>query len=80
MVSRLCRFGDLLGQVIEQISRRVLNGGEEVLAAKKMLSIFEPNTDLIVKEDWAGSGYKVFFSSAPRVAFWTVRWLEGIRG
>jgi len=39
---------DLLGRVVDQTERRVF-GGEAVPAAEKVVSLFEPHTDIIVK-------------------------------
>jgi IS5 family transposase len=39
----------LVAQVVEQTTRRVING-ESVPAAEKLVSIFEPHTDIIVKD------------------------------
>lgn len=45
----LNHYGRLLAQVIEQTERRV-NGGEIVPAQEKVVSLFEPHTDIIVKD------------------------------
>ena len=52
-VGRLCSDGvggydALLARVVDQTRRRVL-GGETVPAAEKIVSLFEPHTDIIVK-------------------------------
>ena len=47
--ARLERYIDLSRKVIEQTERRVLKG-EKVPAAEKLVSIFEPHTDIIVKD------------------------------
>jgi len=47
------QFKELIGlarQVIDQTERRVLNG-ESVPASEKIVSIFEPHTDIIVKDN-----------------------------
>jgi IS5 family transposase len=45
----LNHYGRLLARVIEQTERRV-NGGEIVPAQEKVVSLFEPHTDIIVKD------------------------------
>jgi IS5 family transposase len=47
--AELQRYIDLARQVISQTERRVLKG-EKVPAAEKIVSIFEPHTDIIVKD------------------------------
>ena len=47
--AELERYVSLSRQVIEQTERRVLKG-ERVPAAEKIVSIFEPHTDIIVKD------------------------------
>ena len=47
-VSQVRYFCPLIKGVIEQTERRVL-AGEVVPAAEKVLSLFEPHTDIIVK-------------------------------
>jgi IS5 family transposase len=47
--AELERYVGLSRQVIEQTERRVLKG-EKVPAAEKIVSIFEPHTDIIVKD------------------------------
>ncbi len=55
----------LTRQVIEQTERRVLNG-ESVPASEKIVSIFEPHTDIIVKDNRdTFYGHKVCLSSGP---------------
>lgn len=49
-VTRLCETVELMARVIDQTKRRVLNG-EKVPAEEKVVSIFEPHTDIIVKKD-----------------------------
>ncbi|MDE0350778.1 MAG: ISNCY family transposase [Gammaproteobacteria bacterium] len=44
----LLACGELLGQVVSQTERRVF-GGETVPAREKVVSLFEPHTDIIVK-------------------------------
>lgn len=48
-VATLAHFLPLVKRVIDQTERRVL-GGESVPAADKIVSIFEPHTDIIVKD------------------------------
>lgn len=48
LLKDLTRFRGLLRQVIAQTTRRVING-ETVPAQEKVFSIFEPETDMIVK-------------------------------
>lgn len=43
-------YGDLTEQVIRQTERRVI-GGEKLPPAEKIVSIFEPHTDIIVKDN-----------------------------
>lgn len=45
---RVKHYRDLLGRVIDQTRRRVLDG-EKVPAQDKLVSLFEPHTDIIVK-------------------------------
>jgi IS5 family transposase len=45
----LARYTDLLGRVMDQTQRRVLDG-EKVPASQKLVSLFEPHTDIIVKD------------------------------
>ena len=47
--AELKQYIDLTRQVIEQTERRVLKG-EKVPASEKIVSIFEPHTDIIVKD------------------------------
>jgi IS5 family transposase len=48
-VTMLAHFLPLVKRVIEQTERRVLRG-ESVPASEKLVSIFEPHTDIIVKD------------------------------
>lgn len=60
------RVGGLADQVITQTQRRVLQG-ETVPAAEKILSIFEPHTDLIVRgkaRTPAEFGHKIFLAES----------------
>ncbi|MGH3755923.1 MAG: ISNCY family transposase [Pseudonocardiaceae bacterium] len=60
------RVGGLVDRVIAQTQRRVLQG-EAVPAADKILSIFEPHTDLIVRgkaRTPAEFGHKVFLAES----------------
>ena len=45
----LAHYTELLRQVMTQTQRRVLNG-EKVPACEKLVSLFEPHTDIIVKD------------------------------
>lgn len=47
-INQVVHYRTLLEQVIDQAQRRVLNG-EKVLASEKIVSLFEPHTDIIVK-------------------------------
>jgi IS5 family transposase len=49
LVAEMERYVGLSRQVIDQTERRVLKG-EKVPAAEKIVSIFEPHTDIIVKD------------------------------
>jgi len=49
LASELNRYGLLAQQVIDQTKRRVLYG-ETVAAEQKVVSIFEPHTDIIIKD------------------------------
>ena len=58
----LNRFRLLLERVIDQAERRVLNG-EAVSAGEKVVSVFEPHTDIIVKDGRETLyGHKVFLT------------------
>ena len=60
------RIGDLTERVIDQTQRRVLQG-EAVPAAEKVLSLFEPHTDLIVRgkaRTPAEFGHKIFLAES----------------
>jgi transposase, IS5 family len=48
-VATLSHFLPLVKRVIDQTERRVL-GGESVPASEKLVSLFEPHTDIIVKD------------------------------
>lgn len=62
---QLQRFAQLGQQVIGQTERRVLKG-ESVPAAEKIVSIFEPHTDIIVKDRRdVFYGHKVNLASGP---------------
>lgn len=50
IANELRHYTDLAERVIDQTKRRVLEG-ESVPAAEKILSIFEPHTDIIVKDN-----------------------------
>jgi transposase, IS5 family len=49
IAAQLRHYATLTGNVISQTERRVLRG-ESVPAAEKLVSIFEPHTDIIVKD------------------------------
>lgn len=60
---RLDHFVELTKRVIDQTQRRVF-GGEQVPAPEKVVSIFEPHTDVIVKDRRETLyGHKIFLSS-----------------
>jgi len=62
LVRELRHFLDLFERVIDQTERRVLRG-EKVPATEKVLSLFEPHTDLIIKEKREVEyGHKVYLS------------------
>lgn len=49
LASQLRHYAELVKRVIDQTQRRVL-AGESVPAEQKVLSIFEPHTDIIIKD------------------------------
>ena len=49
LVAELRQVVELVGMVIDQTERRVLHG-ESVPASEKVVSLFEPHTDIIVKD------------------------------
>ena len=55
-------YRDLVERVIDQTERRVL-GGETVPSAEKVVSLFEPHTDIIVKRGRAQYGHKLNLSA-----------------
>jgi len=60
--AQLTHFSELAKRVIDQTQRRVL-GGQSVPAAEKLVSIFEPHTDIIVKDRRETYyGHKTFLS------------------
>lgn len=62
VMQRLHRFQELLDRVVDQARRRVLEG-ESVPASEKVLSVFEPHTDLIIKKGREVEfGHKVFLT------------------
>ena len=66
VAAEIDRIGSLADRVIAQTERRVLLG-ETVPAAEKILSIFEPHTDLIVRgkaRTPAEFGHKVFLAES----------------
>jgi IS5 family transposase len=48
LVKELERYDELTGKVIEQASRRILDG-EKVPNVEKLFSIFEPHTELLIR-------------------------------
>jgi IS5 family transposase len=57
------RYIDLIEQVIDQTERRVLEG-ETVPASEKIVSLFEPHTDIIIKDNRdTHFGHKLTLSS-----------------
>ena len=50
IAAELRHYGDLAEQVIRQTERRVI-AGEKLPPAEKIVSIFEPHTDIIVKDN-----------------------------
>lgn len=62
LIEDLRPFLDLFERVIEQTERRILHG-ESVPAREKVLSLFEPHTDLIIKDGReVHYGHKVYLS------------------
>ena len=62
LMQRLHRFQELLDPVVDQARRRVLEG-ESVPASEKVFSVFEPHTDLIIKQGREVEfGHKVFLT------------------
>lgn len=58
----LARYRGLLAKVIQQTTRRVLQG-ESVPATEKLVSLFEPHTDVLVKDRRETHyGHKVFLT------------------
>lgn len=49
LADEIAHYTQLLGQVIDQTRRRVLDG-EKVPSSEKLVSLFEPHTDIIVKD------------------------------
>jgi IS5 family transposase len=49
MAEELQTYTELTGQIIDQTERRVIHG-ESVPASEKIVSLFEPHTDIIVKD------------------------------
>lgn len=48
-VAKAAHYLPLIGRIIDQAERRAVKG-EKVLAAEKLTSLFEPHTDIIVKD------------------------------
>jgi transposase, IS5 family len=77
LAAELEHFIPLCEQVISQTERRVLRG-ESVPAADKVLSIFEPHTDIIVKDNREPIyGHKVCLTSGASGVITDVIVLEG---
>lgn len=49
LLSEMKRYLDLASRVMDQARRRVING-EKVPASEKVVSIFEPHTDIVIKD------------------------------
>jgi IS5 family transposase len=49
LAAELRQYSDLAGQVISQTERRIF-GGEKLPPSEKIVSIFEPHTDIIIKD------------------------------
>ncbi len=65
IAAKLERAVGLLGKVIDQTQRRVING-ETVPASEKVVSFFEDHSDIIVKGQRDTTyGHKVFFTGGP---------------
>jgi IS5 family transposase len=65
LAAELRHYVPLAEQVIDQTQRRVV-GGESVPAADKVVSIFEPHTDIIRKDNRnTFYGHKLYLSSGP---------------
>lgn len=64
IIAELRRYTGLANQVISQAERRVMRG-ESVPASEKIVSIFEPHTDIIVKDKHSEPdyGHKVCLST-----------------
>lgn len=59
---KLCHYVELGNKVVQQTERRVIHG-ESVPATEKIVSIFEPHADVIVKDQRETLyGHKVFFN------------------
>jgi IS5 family transposase len=65
LVAEIERYRALLARVIDQTTRRVIKG-ETVPAQEKVVSIFEPHTDIIVKKGGRPEyGHKVTLTCGP---------------
>lgn len=72
--AEIARYADLGDRVVDQTRRRVLDK-EQVPAAEKVLSIFEPHTDILIKDKRATLfGHKLLLATGVRgiVQFCTV--------
>ena len=68
--ARVAHYRPLIDTIIEQTQRRVING-EQVPAPDKLVSLFEPHTDIIVKgQRDVQYGHKITLSAATAVWFW----------
>jgi IS5 family transposase len=79
LVQQLQHFVPLVEQVIDQAARRVL-GGEQVSAADKIISLFEPHTDIIRRGKAGRSaefGHKLWLDEADGGIVSSYRVLEG---
>lgn len=65
MANEIKHFTDLALKVIDQTERRVIDG-ETVPASEKVTSLFEPHTDIIVKDRRETFyGHKIFLTGSP---------------
>lgn len=63
IAAEICHYVDLVERVIDQTERRVLLG-QKVPAQQKVVSLFEPHTDIIVKDRRETLyGHKIFLSA-----------------
>ena len=76
IVEQLDHYTGLLHRVIDQTRRRVIEG-EKVPAAEKLLSIFEPHTDIICKGRDTQFGHKLSRSRRVRAGSSSTASLRG---